>query len=474
MLKKLSRLQWQMTLAFLTVSFFSTLALEVLVLAGLTTYFFTSPKVRKAIGVGLSTEVQKHATALEKGDLKEVKKWLAQVHATSEPLPGITVNFTSEDAKTVAAVTDAQGKLIAGFPEGRWRLGEQASFSQPGKAQVRWEGFGLVASIPIKSKSGQRVGHFFYHSGPAEPWEKLWEIFLEAVLPSALVVTICAGLAGGIAGAWVGRRMARRLSLIAGAADAWAEGDFTLHAPESSDELGQLSRRLNRMARDLQDRMALQQDVATLEERNRLARDLHDTVKQQVFATALQVSAARDLLESAPEAARECLDTARELAQQTQKELTSVLKELRPVTPGQGSLPILLQSHIADWSRRTGVHTVLELASPPRLTDDASNALLRLTQEALANIARHSGATEVHLSLRQEEPGVALLSIADNGRGFVPEYVTRRTNIDAGLGLATMRERAEALPGGVFSLQSAPGKGTTITVRCEEKAEKKS
>jgi NarL family two-component system sensor histidine kinase LiaS len=467
MLKKLSRLQWQMTLAFLTVSFFSTLALEVLVLAGLTTYFFTSPKVRTRIEAGLVAEVHKHAVALEKGDHKAIKHWLAQVHATVEPLPGLTVNFTSEDAKTVAAVTDAQGKLIAGFPERRWSLGEQASFSRPEKAQVRWEGFGLVASVPIKNKSGQALGHFFYHSGPAEPWEKLWEIFLQAVLPSALVVTVCAGLAGGIAGAWVGRRLARRLGVIADAADAWAEGDFTRHAPESSDELGQLSRRLNRMARDLQDRMALQQDVATLEERSRLARDLHDTVKQQVFATVLQVSAARDLLESAPEEARECLDTARELAQQTQKELTSVLKELRPVTPGQGSLPILLQSHVADWSRRTGVHVVLELNDPPQLLDDASNALLRLTQEALANIARHSGATEVHLSLRQEEVGTALLSIADNGRGFVPEHAARRT--DAGLGLATMRERAEALPGGVFSLQSAPGRGTTITVRCEEK-----
>jgi signal transduction histidine kinase len=467
MRKKLSKLQWQITLAFLTVSFLATLALEVLTLAGLTVYFFTSPRIRQQITVGFKREVQQHAAALEKDDLKDVKSWLSKVHVTTEPVPGINVNFTVDHPKTVAAVTDTEGRVRVGFPAKHWKIGEPLDFPRSPQAQVRWQGFELVASIPIEGKTKKTLGYFYYHSGPAEPNDTLWRVFTEGVLPSALVVTLCAGLAGGIAGAWVGRRVARRLSAIASAADAWAEGDFTLHAPESGDELGQLSRRLNRMARDLQDRMALQQDVATLEERHRLARDLHDTVKQQVFATSLQVSAARDLLDTAPEEARECLDTARELAQQTQKELTSVLKELRPVTPGQGSLPILLQSHVSDWSRRTGIHAVLELATAPALSDSASNALLRLTQEALANVAKHSGATEVRVTLQQSQDTRACLTITDNGRGFAPEYAARRS--EAGLGLITMRERAEALPGGILNLESGLGQGTKITVHCEIK-----
>lgn len=465
MLKKLFRLQWQMTFAFATVSFLATVALEVLAVAGVATFFFTSPKVLQKIASGLSTEVQKHAKALEQGDINKIHQWLAQVRATAEPLPGIDVNITVADhPKTIAAVADASGKILAGYPESRWQVGTMADFARPSEPLVRWESFSLAANIPIKGKSGEPVGYFFYHSGPKEPGKELWEIFTQGVLPSALVVTVCAGIAGGIAGAWVSRRVARRLNTMASAADAWAEGDFTWHAPESADELGQLARRLNRMARDLQDRMALQQDVATLEERQRLARDLHDTVKQQVFATALQVSAARDLLSSDPDGVRECLDTANELAQQTQKELTAVLTELRPVSPGRGSLPLLLQSHTSDWSRRNGIAVHLDLARAPHLNDDASNALLRLTQEALANVAKHSRATEVKVSLTSSEEGRALLRISDNGIGFSPVNVARQG--ETGLGLSTMRERAEALPGGQLTLISAPGKGTKITASC--------
>jgi len=467
MLKRLSRLQWQITLAFLTVSFLATLTLEVLAVAGLTTYFFTSPKVRQTIAQGLSKEVQKHSAALERGDLKELEHWLAQINATSEPMPGFNVNFTVNHPRTVAAVADARGRVVAGFPEAQWKRGTMATFARPSQPQVHWQGFELVATIPLQNQSHATVGHFYYHSGPTEPGETLWEVFTQGVLPIALVVTACAGVAGGVAGAWVGRRVTRRLHAIATAADAWAEGDFTRHAPESLDELGQLSRRLNRMARDLQERMALQQDVATLEERHRLARDLHDTVKQQVFATALQVSAARDLLESAPAEARECLDAANELAQQTQKELSSVLKELRPVAPGQGTLPLLLQSHAADWSRRNGIPVTLELAHAPALSEEASTALLRLTQEALANIARHSGASTVRICLSRSENQKAQLLIADNGCGFSPESLLSRP--DSGLGLTTMRERADALVGGQFFLKSAPNAGTTITVLCTTK-----
>lgn len=72
------------------------------------------------------------------------------------------------------------------------------------------------------------------------------------------------------------------------------------------------------MARGLSDLIALRQDVATLEERNRLARDLHDTVKQQVFAVAMQVGAARALLARSPEAAADRLAEAERMAHAAQ------------------------------------------------------------------------------------------------------------------------------------------------------------
>jgi len=80
--------------------------------------------------------------------------------------------------------------------------------------------------------------------------------------------------------------------------------------------------------------------------------------------------------------------------------------------------------------------------------------MFRISQEALTNIARHSGASLVDLAL-QKAGGRVELTIQDNGRGFRPDEIVK------GLGLSTMRERAE-LTGGTFSVESAQGKGTTI------------
>jgi signal transduction histidine kinase len=87
-------------------------------------------------------------------------------------------------------------------------------------------------------------------------------------------------------------------------------------------------------------------------------------------------------------------------------------------------------------------------------------ALLRIAQEALANAYRHSGAGRVgvHLVLA---PRRVELRVRDDGRGFDPDQVAE------GVGLASMRERAAALPGGTLAVESAHGAGTTISVRCD-------
>ena len=93
--------------------------------------------------------------------------------------------------------------------------------------------------------------------------------------------------------------------------------------------------------------------------------------------------------------------------------------------------------------------------------------IFRITQEALNNIAKHSGADWMLLSLGKTK-GTLMLVIRDNGRGFEVEKALTKEITDRGLGLASMRERAQ-LSGGTFSIESAFGKGTVVRVTWPEK-----
>lgn len=107
---------------------------------------------------------------------------------------------------------------------------------------------------------------------------------------------------------------------------------------------------------ELRSAQLLLHDLAVAEERNRLARDLHDSVKQQVFATSMQLGAARVLLQHNPEAARTHVVEAEQLAQQAGAELSLLIHELRPVALGNKGLAEALQAYTRDWARQTDLY----------------------------------------------------------------------------------------------------------------------
>jgi signal transduction histidine kinase len=119
-----------------------------------------------------------------------------------------------------------------------------------------------------------------------------------------------------------------------------------------------------------------------------------------------------------------------------------------------------LQELCATWTNRTGIACHFRAQDFPSAVDDATAvALYRIAQEALANVARHSGASSVEIRLRRIAEGDPtapkerlILTIDDNGRGM-DESESR-----SGLGLLGMQERVAAL-GGVFAMESAPGRG---------------
>lgn len=225
----------------------------------------------------------------------------------------------------------------------------------------------------------------------------------------------------------------------------------------AKDELGQTLRRLRRA----QDRI---RSLAVAEERGRLARELHDSVKQNLFAAGMHVGTARALLASDPRRAETSLRECDELILKAGSDLALVIHELKPVELEEIGLTAVLRDYIQGWSRRSGIEASFEAddgAPPtPTVVPEFEYALLRVAQEALANISRHSRAGSVTVRLSRRD--TVTLTVRDDGTGFDPEPAR------AGFGLRSMRERVELL-GGEFTIASAPGRGTEVTARAKER-----
>jgi NarL family two-component system sensor histidine kinase LiaS len=212
------------------------------------------------------------------------------------------------------------------------------------------------------------------------------------------------------------------------------------------------------MAEQLQNLLQTRQELATLEERNRLARELHDSVKQQVFATAMQVGAARALVDQNPAASKENLAEAERLVRQAQQELTGLIRELRPAALEGKGLATALRDCVTDWSRQTHIPAELRVRGERPLPLPLEQALFRVAQEALTNTARHSRAGSVEVDLVWQG-NLVTLTVSDDGRGFDPTEADSK-----GLGLQSMQERIAAL-GGHLEVNSKPGSGTEVVAR---------
>ena len=168
----------------------------------------------------------------------------------------------------------------------------------------------------------------------------------------------------------------------------------------------------------------------------------------------MQVWSVQAFLDTNITAAREQLGIIEQLLEQAQQELSVLIHQLRPVILADRRLSEVLQDSCMQWARRQDIVLDLQIAEVD-LSPSAEEALFRLTQEALANVARHSKASMVRVQLTAQQEQVEL-SITDNGQGFDVEQVR-----DGGIGLHSMRERMEML-GGTLSIVSQRGHGTCI------------
>ncbi len=274
---------------------------------------------------------------------------------------------------------------------------------------------------------------------------------------SLLIFLFGISIMGTIFGAFFARGLANRFKRVSTTIDAWSEGDFSNYISDSTgDEISQLSQRLNNMAKQLQELLRRRQDMAVSEERNRLARDLHDSAKQQALAASFQIGTALTLYESDPQNAKKHLVEADALVDSVRNELTILVQELRPQSLEGQDFSEILKEYTFDWSQRCGIEINVNVEGSDQPSLETKEALFRIAQEALANVARHSSASSVEISLKYESNLVTMM-IQDNGIGF---------DINAahnGLGLSSMRERTGVLSGS-FTVMSEPGQGTQIIV----------
>jgi signal transduction histidine kinase/ligand-binding sensor domain-containing protein len=202
-------------------------------------------------------------------------------------------------------------------------------------------------------------------------------------------------------------------------------------------------------------------DLAVMEERNRLARDLHDSAKQKAFAALAQLGTARGILNRNGNSASLHLVEAENLVSDVIQELTFLVQEIYPIALQEKGLAPALRDYIYEWENRNDTAVQLVNRNDRRLPLETEQALYRVTQEALANVARHSRARRVDISLVYNSDSVQL-SLSDDGCGFDASTKTY------GMGLRSIRERVSSIHG-TLQIHSAPGHGTRILIRAPVK-----
>ncbi len=188
------------------------------------------------------------------------------------------------------------------------------------------------------------------------------------------------------------------------------------------------------------------------DERARIARELHDSAGQAMASILLSLKVAEQA--KTLEAVQSRLGDLRALVSHTAGDVRRIAMELRPSMLDDLGLEAAIERHCTELAQRSHVRIDTELRLTERLEPEVETVVYRIVQEALTNAVKSADAKQIDVSV-VDVGGVVSLVVADDGRGFDPEGVTK------GLGLLGMRERAE-LVDGKLAITSAPGEGTTI------------
>jgi signal transduction histidine kinase len=312
---------------------------------------------------------------------------------------------------------------------------------------------------------------------PAARWtlvqEERWKETLSPVMrySQAAPLALVPGLLIAMGAMWFGiQRIVYPLRRLETQATELAGGDFVAIEQRVGgiNEIQHLQATLQHMAKRVQAAQVSMHDYigaithAQEDERRRLARELHDQTAQALVALGHRQQMLKPYLTDDP-TATELHAEIRRMIQESVEDLRRIVRTLRPVYLEELGLAPALQMLARDLGLDDNITIHFEkTGSPQRLAPEQEIALYRIAQEALNNAWRHSGASQVWLSVQFGEKQI-IISVRDNGKGFsLPRHATEESG-SKHFGMMGMYERA-ALIGAHLQVQSEPGAGTTVTV----------
>ena len=202
-------------------------------------------------------------------------------------------------------------------------------------------------------------------------------------------------------------------------------------------------------------------------ERRQIASELHDQVGQNLTGLSLNLQIVENSLCDNPNpTVRSRLQDSLKLVEETTRKVRDVMADLHPPVLDESGLVSALSWYSTQYSRRTGLDIQVN-GEPiePRLPLDVEMALFRLAQEALNNVAKHAQASLVEITVESTDHTIRL-TVRDDGNGFDPQTLNV-PSAQPHWGFLSMEQRAASI-GGQLTIESAPGRGTSITIRVKK------
>jgi len=403
-------------------------------------------------------------------------------------VPAITGPIHSGQAVTAVVAIAADGTVVASSAPSRYRPGRAAASELPAPATsaiAAGATHGISKVPPASTPYGSVLwmvwpaGHAGAGQPPANapglvayvyvqaPWSpgfinpiRAWRELRQAgdagqlyTLSALLFAIVPVGVLFGLLAS---RRLVRRVRRLERATLAVADGDYTVTLPASGrDEIGRLEANFTTMTRQLGSALAAERERgaggARGAERARIAREIHDAISQHLFALRM-IAAGMRRADPGNQQAR----AIERISEEALRDMQALLTELRPASPDGAGLAPALQQICAAYHDRLGL-TVDASLDEVTVPAPVEHALLRVTQEACTNAVRHGHARRLAVSLTRQD-GHVELAVRDAGAGFDPAAP------QAGSGLAHIQDRVAEV-GGTVDIDSAPGRGTALTVR---------
>lgn len=318
---------------------------------------------------------------------------------------------------------------------------------QPWYALAAW--FLLLRSIEATNRRGPRWGF----------------LLVTAVI---LAFGQCGGQGTILHGGWFAWPALVLVNAGIGGAMIQFEHVSEVRAQQRLDDIARLEETNSRLESALSENAGLHvqlvaqaREAGITDERQRIAREIHDTIAQGLAGVITQLEAADQSRDD--EARSRHLDVARSLARESLTEARRSVQALRPAPLEEARLPEAVTAFAKHWAEVNHVSVDVRVTGDSfQVLADIEVALYRVIQESLTNIAKHASASRVVLTLSYMDHAVAL-DIRDDGDGFVPAESDPRSIRLTGFGLRSMSDRVERV-GGDFSIDSVPGRGTTVSV----------